>query len=139
MQGKSVQFNLLGFKGFIFDNGWEFDIFVVSKKKLVLCKSVKSFRYYRKLIDNAVRYLQLWPVYFEVFQRDCDLSESTRAVKFLTYFSAMKRLGEAQREWDEGPFYFHQISKKEFEEFQPTSRDRIAEAFDNGNGTRVVL
>jgi hypothetical protein len=90
-------------------------------------------------LTELARHLQVWPVYFEVFRRDCDLCESTSLRRFPCYTLAMYHLRREYYEWTEGPFQFHQISRKEARAFKAQWRDRIGEAFDDGKGTRVIL
>lgn len=93
----------------------------------------------RRRLEHALLFLQLWPVYFEVFSRDCDLVESTRLVKAPCFFIGYRELRKAAEEWTEGPFGFRQLSRAEAKAFRPHWRDRIGEAFDDGNHTRIIL
>jgi len=106
-------------------------------------RRVYGLRYYNWSLKlwflGVVSYLQLWPVHFVVFRRDCDLFESETAHTFPTYIHAMWYLTRARDEWTEGPYQFWQISRKEFKSFQSSHRDRILEAFEDGRGSAVVI
>lgn len=84
-------------------------------------------------------FLQVWPVYFVVFSRDCDLCESKRLVRAPNFFVGYRALRAQADDWTEGPFGFWQVSRREARSFEPEWRDRIGEAFDDGKGTHVIL
>ena len=93
----------------------------------------------RLAVGHYARFLQFWPCYFESFSRDCDLCESTRRHRFWCYWIGYRKLMSYSHEYTEGPFHFRQISRREYLDFRPHWRDRIGEAFDDGNGTKVIL
>lgn len=78
-------------------------------------------------------------VYVHVFERDCDMVESTTVRQIEASFSAYDKLCEQLHENAEGPVSVSVISEKEAENFVPTTRDRIAEAWDNGNLTAHIV
>lgn len=140
---KSTKFNFLGFKIVLGNDGYSLYLAIARSGGLFLYKVFDRPRIFLRKqifkIEEAIRYLQIWPVYFEIFSRDCDLCERTQARKYWCYWVAMRDLYEEADGWDEGPFNFRQISKREYLNFEPTFRDRIGEAFDDGKGTRVIL
>lgn len=91
----------------------------------------------KKEIIEALRHAAmcafvLWPTYWEFFSRDCDCCESCRYVKIWGYWNASREIRNSAKE-SEGVFYASPISKKEYKKAVDFSRDRVAEAFDNGS------
>jgi hypothetical protein len=109
---------------------------------------LKSYDFPRPLVlwanfKGRVRFylncLSPLPAYFEVYRRDCDLCESTNYYRYPLFILGYLELKREAELWDEGPFCFGTISKKEYLESTPQTRDRILEAFENGRGTNVDL
>lgn len=83
---------------------------------------------------GELRYLAVW-------ERDCDMVEGTRYYEIshedLLDFKKSTYSGA------EGPMNIWEISKEEYEDKvnapDETYRDRITEAFENGNGTSVMV
>ncbi len=73
-----------------------------------------------------------------VWQQDCDLYESTAAHRFDSYDDYTSFV-DCLQDNAEGPYSLSIVSKEEYEDFSPSFRDRIMEAFENGNGTRVIV
>ena len=67
--------------------------------------------------------------YMVIWSRDCDMVESER----IAQYSSIKEFyrSESQCEWSEGPITRRYISMEDAMNFNPTTRDRIAEAFEN--------
>lgn len=96
---------------------------------------------YRSLkisLMHRLMYLRIWPVYIEFWSRDCDCAESTQAYRFPTYWHVIKFV-EEYAEWAEGPFAWHMISRRDYSSHKGEFRDRALEAFENGNGTRIII
>jgi hypothetical protein len=80
-------------------------------------------------------------IYVKAWSRDCDMCESTRVYKFQS-IKAYYKAYDSFCEWLEGPGSFHPITKDEYDDEmrEPTrSRDRIMEAYENGNGTSIYV
>jgi hypothetical protein len=91
-----------------------------------------------KLSESLIKYG--W-IYVSTWSRDCDMCESTRVYKFQSikaYYKANDSFGESL----EGPGSFSIITKEQYDEErrEPTrDRDRILEAFENGNGYSIYV
>jgi hypothetical protein len=83
-------------------------------------------------------------IYASVWSRDCDMCESTRVFKTQSLKKYNKRIQDAY-EWAEGPMSFSIITKEEYDAFKKPgnrlgrTRDRIMEAYENGNGTSIYV
>ncbi len=83
-------------------------------------------------------------IYASVWSRDCDMCESTSVFKTQSLKKYNKRIQDAY-EWAEGPVSFNIISKEEYDAFKKPgnqlgrTRDRIMEAYENGNGTSIYV
>ena len=77
--------------------------------------------------------------YFVLWYRDCDCAESTTGHKVPAYRA--RQWCSNMRKWygDEGPCTIYPMTKNEYEEFKPSSRDRILEAFEDGRGSHVII
>lgn len=79
------------------------------------------------------------PLYIKMWSRDCDMYETTRFIEFKNrreYNSFLEEVGE----WIEGPCTFDFISKEDYLdgiENPVKDRDRVLEAFENGNNFYV--
>ena len=69
----------------------------------------------------------------KVWSRDCDMCESTTLRTIPATPMAYDRFCDREYEWAEGPVSIRLLTLEEAEEFTPEFRDRIAEAWDNGN------
>ncbi len=120
-----------------------YDLVVLWRGKIKVFRTIRSWREIwldlKLSIKAKAAYLQIWPVYFETFSRDCDCAESTRAYRFPCYWLAIRNLSAKADDWSEGPFHYHQISRREYDAFEPSTRDRILEAFEDGRGSAVIL
>lgn len=136
----------------IFLGSFRISVGVYNETRFVVCAAWKDKIFYgnyprpgfvwetlKARVRFLASFLQVWPVYFEVFSRDCDLCESTRLVKAPCFFIGYRELRRAAEDWTEGPFHFHQLTRAEAKAFRPHWRDRIGEAFDDGKGTQVIL
>lgn len=98
--------------------------------------------YYRTLESIKNAYLRtFWkPIYYTCWSRDCDMCESTSSGVVLGGEKAWDKMMDRTAEWAEGPVSYDRISKEEYEEFiAPPVRDRIMEAYENGNGTSIYV
>lgn len=77
-------------------------------------------------------------IYAIKFSRDCDMCESTRPVCYKNWFAYQYELLHIG-DWAEGPVSIDIVSKGEYEDFTPTTRDRVMEAYENGNGTSIYV
>lgn len=67
------------------------------------------------------------------WSRDCDCAEATRLVWIEpTLLAYWQRYNEMQRD-AEGPFSLSPVTLEDAAEFQTEFRDRVLEAFENGN------
>lgn len=75
------------------------------------------------------------------WSRDCDMCESTRVRTYYTYISLTQAYASyiENLEWAEGPSSWELVDPKEYPEEATHSRDRIMEAFENGNGTSLFV
>lgn len=73
------------------------------------------------------------PVY--VWGRDCDMVESDCVTIIPATVMGYIRFEEEQYRWAEGPTTVCMINHAEYAGFKRTRRDRIGEAWDNGNTT----
>lgn len=102
-------------------------------------KEVESLKKQIRSLQNDYQLLLLnQPVYAVVWARDCDCFESTFA-----------RSWESERDFQlwledfanhaEGPFSVERCEKQDLEEFQTITRDRVMEAYEDGNGFSVLI
>ena len=78
-------------------------------------------------------------IFYICWSRDCDMCESTsRGVVYGE--KNWDKMMEHTAEWAEGPVSYDRISKEEYEEFvNPGNRDRVMEAYENGNGNSIYV
>ena len=67
-----------------------------------------------------------FPVYFELNEMDCDHFEVWQHYKFKNGWAAVKYM-EKQREYAEGFQRWTQLTKKQYNDYQSSSRDHLAE------------
>lgn len=67
--------------------------------------------------------------------RDCDMCESDRVTWIDATLEAYREFEQRVYDNAEGPVSCYPISPESAAEFEPSFRDRIAEAWDNGNTT----
>lgn len=81
------------------------------------------------------------PIYYDYYSRDCDMCERSYVEKFQGSRKAYKKMKENAYEWAEGPMEFNEISKDEYNQRAGivNTRDRILEAYENGNGTSIYV
>ena len=65
----------------------------------------------------------------------CESTSAFTCRSMREYYKAMQEAGE----WAEGPATFDIVSKEEYQEFCPSSRDRVMEAYENGNGNSIYV
>jgi len=130
----------------IFEN---FKIRIFQKRALVNgCLDITVSPKYKVIVSIGIfsnmeifRALNFWDViYMDYFSRDCDMCETSSVSKFPNYYSY--RVAEAsQAEWADGPFSYTPISKNEYKDRKgfSSSRDRILEAYENGNGNSIYV
>ena len=68
-----------------------------------------------------------------VWSRDCDMVEGTSLSYVLAHHAAYEKWANHEYEWAEGPMSFTILTPEEAGQFEPVFRDRIGEAWDNGN------
>ncbi len=109
-------------------------------KKLYRFRSIRS-RYWRAREDFP-QWLdrQLYEaIYYTCWSRDCDMCESTNTG--VVYGEKnWEKMMDHTGEWAEGPVSYDRISKEEYKEFEnPGIRDRVMEAFENGNSSSIYV
>ena len=67
-----------------------------------------------------------------IWQRDCDMCEGTSLVNIDATLEAYLELYDEVANNAEGPYNLQIVSKSCAESFEPTFRDRIMEAFEDG-------
>jgi hypothetical protein len=77
-------------------------------------------------------------IYAVRWSRDCDMCESNRRVEFKNRF-AMEYAEMHMYEDAEGPQSITVITKSEYDEFENSTRDRVMEAYENGNGFSIYV
>jgi hypothetical protein len=104
---------------------------------------IYSLAWYYRAIEDIPK---LWrktfwkPIYYTVWSRDCDMCESTNSGIVYGGEKWWKKMLEEAGEWADGPMHFDKISKGEYENFvAPRVRDRILEAYENGNGSSIYV
>jgi len=73
------------------------------------------------------------PVY--VWSRDCECVESDRVVWIHPEAGELDELTDQTEESAEGPYSISMITQEQAADFEPTYRDRIMEAYENGRGS----
>lgn len=68
-----------------------------------------------------------------IWQRDCDMCEWTTVRYIPCSPMAYEKLEDSTHDYAEGPVSMHIMRPEDAAEFKPECRDRIAEAWDNGN------
>jgi hypothetical protein len=79
--------------------------------------------------------------YIGISSTDCDCVQSYSVQKFQSIKSYCK-YRDNRLDWADGPTYFAIISKSDYdlEREHPTrNRDRIMEAYENGNGSSIIV
>lgn len=109
----------------------DFSLHVLRKPKVIAHDIVRKLAFWSL-------FLQVWPVYFVEWSRDCDNCEATYRHRFPTYWHAHKYMIDAY-EHAEGMKSFDQITCAEYNDFKAEWLDRNLEAFENGNGTKVNI
>jgi hypothetical protein len=92
-------------------------------------------------ITDLWRIAQFWqPVYASYWSRDCDMCETADVRKYRNYFQYLKAI-ESYGEWADGPFTLNEITKGEYlmREGETYHRDRVMEAYENGNGRSIYV
>lgn len=72
-----------------------------------------------------------------IWQRDCDCAEWSQTVQIKNTYEAYIKLMDETYAGAEGPVSMHVMTPMEYLQFKPSSRDRIMEAFENGNSYNV--
>lgn len=96
---------------------------------------------YWKLHETThTAYLELFftKVYWACWSRDCDMCESTSR-GFSYGHKAYNKMLDGVEYWAEGPVEYTLLSKAEYEDVETGSRDRIMEAYENGNGSSIYV
>jgi hypothetical protein len=93
---------------------------------------VPSFTYelQRNVMDDGKVYVNIW-------QRDCDCVEYTTLVGIRPTVAAWEALEMDIADGAEGPFNLSIVPPEDVDAWQPYERDRILEAFENGNNYYV--
>ena len=96
-------------------------------------------------LRNLIKAIQIFwydvtgkSIYGIWFSIDCDMCESYTPARFNNR-KALERAHEEKSEWAEGPFGFNECSKEECDSFEPHQRDRVMEAYENGNGKSIYV
>ena len=84
----------------------------------------------QKDIDEVADGRKLFVV---VWSRDCDMCEGTSLSSIAATIMSYERFEAEQHENAEGPVSISFATREQAQEFSPTFRDRIGEAWDNGN------
>jgi type I site-specific restriction endonuclease len=124
-------------------------LFIIELKVMTRVYSIRqTLRYMRRYLKSRIYLLcsfiaHTFPFifktrYYKFWSRDCDLCESTRVYTFPSKYHA-DDFEDEQYEWAEGPQSMEEVSKQEYMEFQPSFRDRVMEAYENGNGRCVII
>jgi hypothetical protein len=77
-------------------------------------------------------------VYAARFSRDCDMFERTWAQEYPNIW-AFKLAVRHVYDDAEGEQPITRITKKEYDEFEPSHRDRVMEAYENGRGNSIYV
>ena len=78
-------------------------------------------------------------VYLYQWSRDCDMCESSSIREVAASVMTLVRREQLEHEWAEGPWVIRTISPADAAEFTPSFRDRVAEAWDNGNVAPFIV
>ncbi len=98
------------------------------------------YRYNRRLREWFLKILYK-PIYYSYWSRDCDMCESSGVGVFYGGMKKYLKWQEESLEWAEGPSGSSFISKEEYEaeKGHTSHRDRIMEAYENGNGSSIYV
>jgi hypothetical protein len=107
---------------------------------------VRPFRgfWYNRVMPRIDR-LRYKPIYYSYFSRDCDMCESEYHAVFTKGKKAWREYVDSEIEGAEGPIGICIVTKQEYEEWlmysggKAYSRDRILEAYENGNGRSIYV
>jgi len=120
----------------------------MKNKKIRTFIEFKIRRPYRAMYRKVQRALiavrdSFYPnIYYHYWSRDCDMCESERIGVWSSGQKRFDMMQEEESEWCDGPFSYSPISKEEYLERKGEvfrTRDRILEAFENGNGTSIYV
>jgi len=119
----------------------EFVTLVKREKQMTIAmKEIDKLSRQRNKLNERISMLEdlaLFGEFFiETWSRDCDMCESTSVARY----TSMKEYDEAMdavEGWAEGPVSFTHISKEDADKFEPHTRDRVMEAYENGNGWSI--
>lgn len=80
-------------------------------------------------------------IYYSHWSRDCDMCESAGVSVFYGTKKMFDKAYDQAAEWADGPFSWEIISKEEYLERKGERyfRDRVMEAYENGNGTSIYV
>lgn len=95
----------------------------------------KARHWYRYNFDRS-------PYYYAYSSVDCDLVESSGVGRFNSYKEAYNYQSNPDNyDWLEGPYSEWEISKEEYLQSKGIAhqRDYIMEAYENGNGRKVLI
>ena len=87
----------------------------------------------QKLKDMLVRRSVRGVCAVEVWSRDCDMCEGTSLSRIPATITAYERLVTRELSWAEGPTTFRVLDPCDWDQWEPSFRDRVAEAWDDGN------
>jgi len=97
--------------------------------------------FYQQRADAAARvYERATPdgfVYFYQWGRDCDMCEADSVRKRAAVPMAIEHEIDQIYEWAEGPTRTAILTADEAADYEPHSRDRVMEAFENGQGANA--
>lgn len=96
----------------------------------------------RRFKSRCLNNLRIWLDYrtqYAIFSgRDCDCVSYSYPVKASSYRALYAEFLEASSDI-EGPQGFSFITKAEYQQAEPQSQDHILEAFENGDGCKVII
>lgn len=106
--------------------------------KRTYCLTNYRTRYYqiKRIVYQSVFRLRFWPVYWASWSRDCDCVEGTYAYKSKNGAEYLRDIALLYR-FAEGPTRDWRITREEYENFKPVTRDRVLEAFERGESYYV--
>lgn len=105
--------------------------------------SPESEQVYWGVVSNVTerfQRLRYRPIYYSYFSRDCDMCEVSYVREFLGGRKNYEKMKEKSYEWAEGPTYFTEISREEYEmeKGEYHMRDRVMENYENGGNGYLV-
>ncbi|MDD4972043.1 MAG: hypothetical protein PHT07_21665 [Paludibacter sp.] len=115
----------------------KYRLYAIFLTKKIHVQSAISEAVYEWFYRNAAK-LPGRKVYGIRFSRDCDMYESNWRVSFKNWFDYQYALMHMYDD-AEGSQSITVITKSEYDEFQPSHRDRIMEAYENGNGSSIYV